>query len=80
MNLVRSDPFILINGDVVSNMNLQKAIAYHKQKRQADPNAIMTVVMKEVAQHSGLRTIADDLVVVRAITHAMMRTCVVMCN
>ena len=63
MNLIRSDPFIMINGDVISNMNLSKAISFHQERRRADPNAIMTVVMKEVTKHTGLRTIADDLVV-----------------
>lgn len=63
MNLIRSDPFIMINGDVISNMNLGKAIAFHKERRRADPNAIMTVTLKEVTKHCGLRTISDDLVV-----------------
>ena len=63
MNVIRSDPFIVINGDVISNMNLSKAIAFHKEKRSTNPNAIMTVVMKEVTKHSGLRPIPDDLVV-----------------
>mmetsp|Transcript_23428 Transcript_23428/g.39739 ORF Transcript_23428/g.39739 Transcript_23428/m.39739 type:complete len:780 (+) Transcript_23428:64-2403(+) len=63
MNLIRSDPFIMINGDVISNMNLSKAIAFHKERRRADPNAIMTLTMKEVTKHSGLRSISDDLVV-----------------
>ena len=38
--LIRSDPFVLISGDVVSNMDLKKAIEFHKARRKADSNAI----------------------------------------
>lgn len=63
MNIVRSDPFILISGDVVSNLNLKKAIAFHKQKRKEDINNIMTVVLKKVQKSAGAKPILDDLVV-----------------
>mmetsp|Transcript_1218 Transcript_1218/g.1986 ORF Transcript_1218/g.1986 Transcript_1218/m.1986 type:complete len:748 (-) Transcript_1218:122-2365(-) len=63
MGIIRSDPFILINGDVVSNMNLKKAIAFHKSRRQQDSNCIMTVVMKQVEPRTDVRPICDDLVV-----------------
>ena len=63
MGIVRSDPFILISGDVVSNMNLQKAIDFHKEVRKKDSQAIMTVVMKTVQKRSGIKPITDDLVV-----------------
>ena len=41
MSVIRYDPndpqpFILISGDVISNMDLRKAIQYHKDKRAAD--------------------------------------------
>ena len=38
MGVIRSDPFILISGDVISNMDLNKAIAFHKEKRKEDNN------------------------------------------
>lgn len=63
MNIVRSDPFILISGDVVSNLNLKKAIAFHKQKRKEDVNNIMTVVLKKVQKSAGAKPLMDDLVV-----------------
>jgi translation initiation factor eIF-2B subunit epsilon len=64
LGVIRSDPFILINGDVISNMNLKKAIAFHKSRRQEDSNCIMTVVLKQVQQQGvGVRPLHDDLVV-----------------
>lgn len=64
MNIVRSDPFILISGDVISNLNLKKAIQYHKKKRSEDHNNVMTVVLKKVQKTAGAKPILDDLVVV----------------
>lgn len=63
LNIVRSDPFILISGDVVSNVNLKKAIQFHKQKRKEDINNIMTVVLKKVQKTTEAKPILDDLVV-----------------
>ncbi len=63
MNIVRSDPFVLISGDVVSNLNLKKAIAFHKQKRTDDPNNVMTVVLKPVQERSALKPVLEDLIV-----------------
>ena len=63
MGVIRSDPFILISGDVISNMDLKKAIAYHKEKRKADYNAILTVVLKEVQPCAGAKALLEDLVV-----------------
>lgn len=63
MNIVRSDPFILVSGDIVSNMNLKKAIDYHKLKRKVDNNNIMTVVLKKIQKFSSSKPILDDLTV-----------------
>ena len=64
LGVIRSDPFILINGDVISNMDLKKAIAFHKSKRQEDCNCIMTVTMRQVQRQGvGVRPLSDDLVV-----------------
>ncbi|KAJ3410454.1 hypothetical protein HDV05_003716 [Chytridiales sp. JEL 0842] len=43
--ILRSD-FILVSGDVVSNMNLEKALEEHRTRRLTDKNAIMTMVVK----------------------------------
>jgi translation initiation factor eIF-2B subunit epsilon len=63
MGVIRSDPFILISGDVISNMDLRKAIEFHKERRKVDADAIMTVVFKDVKPSGGIRPIADDLIV-----------------
>lgn len=63
LSIIRSDPFVLISGDVISNLNLKKAIAYHKKKRSEDPNNIMTLVLKKVQKVAGVKPILDDLVV-----------------
>eukprot|EP01035_Chromulina_nebulosa_P024030 gene24030-31207_t len=63
LNIIRSDPFILISGDVISNLNLKKAIAFHRQKRKEDSNNAMTVVLKNVQKTAGAKPILDDLIV-----------------
>jgi hypothetical protein len=63
MNIIRSDPFVLISGDVISNINLKEAIAFHKRKRKEDINNVMTMVLKEVQTTAGLKPVLDDLVV-----------------
>lgn len=63
MNIIRSDPFVLISGDVISNINLKEAIAFHKRKRKEDINNVMTLVLKEVQKTAGVKPLLDDLVV-----------------
>ena len=63
MSLIRSDPFVLISGDVISNMNLGAVISAHKARRKADKNCIMTMVMKRAAINHRTRELSDDLVI-----------------
>ncbi len=63
LGLIRSDPFVLISGDVISNMDLKKAIEFHKARRQQDHNCIMTTVLKPVQRGAGSKPVLDDLVV-----------------
>ena len=62
MGVIRSDPFILISGDVISNMDLKKAINFHKEKRRLDPNAIVTVSLKTIDDTAGTKSVFDDLI------------------
>lgn len=62
LGIVNSDPFILISGDVISNMDLKKAISIHKERRKVDNDAIMTVVLKKVQKLAGVKPVLDDLV------------------
>jgi translation initiation factor eIF-2B subunit epsilon len=47
-NLIQSDPFILMTGDVVTNVDIVPALEKHKIRHKKDSSAIMTVLMKEV--------------------------------
>lgn len=51
-NWIRSPkmPFLLVSGDVITNMNLQDAMEAHRARHAKDSAAIMTVVLKPVAQ------------------------------
>ena len=44
--LISSD-FILISGDVVSNIDLSDILEKHNKRKVADKNSIMTVVLKK---------------------------------
>lgn len=46
MNVIQSD-FILVTGDVISNVNLQPIIEEHKKRRMSlDPKCILTVTFR----------------------------------
>lgn len=72
-NLVQSDPFILMFGDVVTNVDLTAALATHKERHKKDSSAIMTLCMKQVgatdvsqtgmANYASIRPNTEDLVV-----------------
>jgi len=47
-NVIKSDPFVLMQGDVVTNVDLREAMAGHRARRKKDAAAIMTVVLQEV--------------------------------
>ena len=58
MGVIRSDPFILISGDTVANVDLSAAVAAHRARRSgSDKFAVMTTLMK-VARPSGLSRVA----------------------
>jgi len=77
-NLVQSDPFLLLHGDVVTNVDLKQALKEHKDRHKADSSAIMTLLFKAVgpwdatedektgktnATYSTLRASTEDLMV-----------------
>ncbi|RHY66573.1 hypothetical protein DYB30_002827 [Aphanomyces astaci] len=73
MQLVRSDPFILISGDVVSNMDLRSAVEAHEARRKKDSSSIMTMVFKEAQVHHNIRPLTDELVVaLDSLTHQLV--------
>lgn len=44
--LVTSD-FILVTGDLVSNIQIDEVVRVHKERRKINKDAIMTIVVKE---------------------------------
>ncbi|MCJ1391974.1 hypothetical protein MMC18_008487 [Xylographa bjoerkii] len=45
-DLVTGD-FLLVSGDVVSNLAIEPALAKHRARREKDKNAIMTMILRE---------------------------------
>lgn len=61
-SLVRSD-FILVSGDLVSNMKLIEVIMEHKERRKKDKMSVMTVVYKKASPDHRTRSKEDDILV-----------------
>lgn len=64
-NLIRSDPFILMSGDIVSNVDIVNAMEEHRLRHKKDSSAIMTIVFQKSnhASRTSLRHVNDDLIV-----------------
>ena len=62
--MVTSEPFVLISGDVVCNIDLAKVIEAHKNRFEKDKENIMTMVFKKASPEHRTRSLDDDLVVV----------------
>ena len=61
--LIRSD-FVLVSGDLVSNMDLREVIAKHKKLREKDKMTVMTNVYKRAHPGHRTRSNEDDILVV----------------
>jgi translation initiation factor eIF-2B subunit epsilon len=61
--LVKSD-FVLVSGDLVSNMELLEVIQKHKKLREADKMVVMTNVYKRAQPHHRTRSQEDDIFIV----------------
>mmetsp|Transcript_18544 Transcript_18544/g.23882 ORF Transcript_18544/g.23882 Transcript_18544/m.23882 type:complete len:415 (-) Transcript_18544:1310-2554(-) len=71
-DLVKSNPFVLLFGDVVTNVNLTGAIQAHKDRHKKDRSNMMTLLFKQVGAsdltpsslaYSSIRASSEDLVV-----------------
>ncbi|OQV19096.1 Translation initiation factor eIF-2B subunit epsilon [Hypsibius exemplaris] len=60
-NLIRGD-FILVQGDLVANVDLQPALDAHRQRRTVERNSVMTVVCRQVASRHPARSLEDQVV------------------
>ncbi|WBW73531.1 translation initiation factor eIF2B epsilon subunit [Schizosaccharomyces osmophilus] len=61
--LITSD-FILVSGDVVSNVPLKEVLEEHRARREVDKNAIMTMVVREASPHHRTRASTESSVFV----------------
>jgi translation initiation factor eIF-2B subunit epsilon len=61
--LIQTD-FILVHGDVVSNMKLEKVLKEHEKRRAQSKSSIMTIVMKRASPHHKTRAKGEGSVVV----------------
>ena len=57
----KKEPFVIISGDVIANINLKKAIEFHKERCRIDEDCVMTVIFKEIHKEASIRKIDDDL-------------------
>ncbi|BDD55603.1 hypothetical protein MPDQ_006913 [Monascus purpureus] len=48
-HLITGD-FIVVSGDVVSNLPIESALAKHRARRETDKNAIMTMILREAGR------------------------------
>ncbi|CAI2199571.1 5832_t:CDS:2, partial [Funneliformis geosporum] len=61
--LINSD-FILISGDVVSNIHLKQVLDAHRARKNTDKNAIMTMVVKEASPFHRTRALGESSIFV----------------
>ena len=61
--LIRSDPFVLVSGDVIANVDLATVIKEHEAARKKDKYRIMTSIFKRAAPDARSRPLSSDLVV-----------------
>jgi translation initiation factor eIF-2B subunit epsilon len=47
---ILTSDFVLLTGDVVSNIHLEEVVKEHKARRKISKDAIMTMVVKEVGR------------------------------
>eukprot|EP01104_Vermistella_antarctica_P011743 TRINITY_DN3314_c0_g1_i1.p1 TRINITY_DN3314_c0_g1~~TRINITY_DN3314_c0_g1_i1.p1 ORF type:complete len:586 (-),score=172.54 TRINITY_DN3314_c0_g1_i1:88-1749(-) len=60
--LITTD-FVLVSGDVVSNLKLETVMKEHRRRKEADKNAIMTMVFKKAAPTHRSRSQEDETIV-----------------
>ena len=59
--LVTSD-FVLVMGDLVSNIKIDEVVRVHKERRKTNKDAIMTIVVKESGVRHRTRFVCSFLV------------------
>ena len=57
VSIIKSDPFILLSGDVVANINLSNIVDLHKARRKESKSNIMTMVFMRTHSNNRVRTL-----------------------
>jgi translation initiation factor eIF-2B subunit epsilon len=62
--------FICVSGDIVSNYPIRTALAKHRARRKKDPNAIMTMVLREAgSEHRTKAHVTSPVFIIDPTTH-----------
>ncbi|KAI0097534.1 eIF4-gamma/eIF5/eIF2-epsilon [Nemania sp. FL0031] len=64
-NIIGGD-FLLVHGDLISNLSLEAALAAHKARREANRDSCMTMVLREAGEdehHTKARTVTPIFIV-----------------
>ncbi len=59
-NIIKSDPFILISSDVISNFSLKHVINLHKQRIKEKKDCMMTLCFQKVKEYSNKKSLLDQ--------------------
>ena len=63
MEIIQSDPFVVIGADTVADLDLRRVLQQHKQRSEADPLNIMTVIFNRAEPKHRVRSHGDELMV-----------------
>lgn len=68
-----TDNFVLLTGDIVSNMQLKPIVELHKERRSKDKYAVMTTIYKEAtAGHAILSNDESNLIILNEETNRIL--------
>lgn len=56
LEIIRSDPFICMGADTVADLDMAPIIAAHQKRAAADPEAIMTLILKPASPRHRIRS------------------------
>lgn len=73
-SLIRSD-FVLVSGDLVSNMHLREVIQKHREIKKRDKMLVMTCVYKKANPKHRTRSIEDDILICMGASNGQLLHC-----
>ena len=73
-SLIRTD-FVLVSGDLVSNMQLQEVIQRHRELKKKDKTLVMTCVYKRAKPKHRTRSAEDDIFICTSASDGQLLHC-----